>query len=111
VYATSKGEAYTTAYHDIPGGKRPDDQVKDLLAGVVNGVRGEGKLLTSDDTQFGETKLPAKSFLIEKSKQQSVRGLVLVNDGRVYQVLVIGPKAFVEGKEAKAFTDSFALTK
>jgi hypothetical protein len=111
VYATSKGEAFVTAYNEVPGGKVPDDKVKEFLEGVVNGVKGDGKLLTINDTQFAEGKLPAKSFLIEKSKQQYVKGVVLVNDGRVHQVLVIGPRAFVDGKEAKAFMDSFKLTK
>lgn len=111
VYGTSKGEAYATAYNEVPGGTVPDDKVQEFLTGVVNGVKGDGTVVNSNDTQFGEGKLPAKSFLIDKSKQQFVKGLVLLNDGRVYQVLVIGPKAFVNGKEAKAFMDSFTLTK
>jgi hypothetical protein len=111
VYATSKGEAFVTAYNEVPGGKLADDKMKEFLAGVVNGVKGDGMVIKSQDFEFGDGKLPAKSFTIEKSKQQFVRGLVVVGEGRVYQVLVVGPKAFVEGREARTFLDSFKLTK
>lgn len=112
VFATSKGEAFVTAYHEVPGGGTvPADTAKDFLAGVLNGLKGDGKIVKSEDTAFGEKKLAAKSFTIEKPKQQFVRGFVVVAEARVFQVMVIGPKSFTEGKEAKAFLASFVLTK
>lgn len=112
VYSTGKGEAFVTAYNDVPGGRAvPADKTAEFLAGVLNGVKGDGKVVKSEDTQFGEKKLPARSFTIEKPKQQFMRGFILVADARVYQVMVIGSKSFTDGKVAKAFLDSFALTK
>jgi hypothetical protein len=110
-YATQKGDLYGVSYYDLPGGKVADSAVNELLGKIVNGLKGEGKVTDSKDIEFGDQKVPGRSFTVEVSKQQFSRGLVVVRDDRVYQVFVQGSKSFAEGKEAKAFLDSFALTK
>jgi hypothetical protein len=111
VYATSKGEGYVTAYNDVPGGKLDDAKTKEFLTDVVNGMKGDGRVTKIDDDVFGAERLPMKTFTIDKTKGQFARGFVVLAEGRVFQVLVVGTKAFVDGKDAKAFLESFALTK
>ena len=36
---------------------------------------------------------------------------VVLRDGRLYQVAVIGTASFVKGKDARAFLESFELVK
>jgi hypothetical protein len=110
-YATSRGEVFVTAVSPAPGGIRPENR-PDFLDRVVRGVAGgfEGRVTESKDTEFGEGKFPGRSFTVEKGRT-FLRGFVVLRDDRVYQVTVTGPKGFVDGKEAKAFLDSFKMAK
>jgi hypothetical protein len=110
-YTTQKGDLYGATYYDLPGGKIADPDVKELLTKIVNALKGDGKLVDSKDLEFGDLKLPGKSFTIDLGKQQFLRGFAVVRDERVYQVFVQGSKSFAEGKDAKAFLDSFTVTK
>lgn len=110
-YATSRGEVYGSSFHDLPRGKPAEQAVAPLLGQIVRGLAGDGKLTTSKDVEFGEQKLPGMAFTIEKGKQEFLSGLVVLWEDRVYQVFVQGSKSFVEGRDAKRFLESFALTK
>jgi hypothetical protein len=110
VYASSNGTAYLTSHQENPGAP-PADQQKAVLDAVVKGAAGgDGKLAENKDVAFGKDKLPARAYRVDRPKL-SVRGLVVLKDGRVYQAIVTGSKDFVGGREATAFLDSFTLTK
>ena len=110
-YANNKGDAWVAAYYDHPDGAGPADEAKRVIDAVVNEMRGDGKVTKNEEIEFGDKRLPALAFTIEKPKQQFVRGVVVMSGARVYQVFVLGSKSFVESKDAKAFLDSFTLTK
>jgi hypothetical protein len=110
-YATSRGEAYMTSV--TPAGVRPGNP-QDYLGSVVKGVAAgfEGTLTRTQAIDVGEDKAPGLSFTVEKDKGRTLlKGVVVLHDDRLYQVAVSGPKGFVEGREAKAFLESFKLTK
>lgn len=110
-YATAKGEAYLTS---VTPTAVPPGNPQEYLGGVVKGLADafEGKLTENKEHDLGEERHPGRWFTVEKDRGRTLlRGFVVVHDERIYQVTVSGPKAFVDGKEARAFLDSFKLTK
>lgn len=109
---TSRGEfggaVYSVTYTDYPatfGIVAP----KDLLDGVVNGMKGsDGKVTTTEQLTVGPAK--GRSVTITAG-ENTVRAKVLLLDDRLYIVMVSGKKDTTRTAEADKFLDSFALTK
>jgi hypothetical protein len=110
-YLLSDGSAYMVSYTDFPEGATKPDNRKMLLDGVREGLKGkDAKVLSDKDLEIGAEKLPARDIEIEKGKQR-MKFRVIIRDSRLYQVATIGTAAFVTGKDATAFFESFELTK
>jgi len=109
-YATADGNVFLTSYVDFPAEATKAEKRGSLLDGARDGIKGkDGKVISDKDTEFGVGKLPGREFEIEKGKQR-LRFRLILRDDRLYQVAVIGSAAFVGGKEAIAFIESFELT-
>ena len=110
-YATGEGNVYLVSHTDFPPGATKPENRATLFDGVRDGLKGkDGKVLSEKDAEIGPNKLAGRDIELEKGKQR-VRFRVVVSGDRLYQVAAIGTPAFVGGKEAGAFLDSFELTK
>jgi len=110
-YALSDGNAFMVSYSDFPeGAAKPEDAGK-LYDGIREGLKGkDGKLIDEADVKVGADKHPGRDIEIENDKKR-MKFRVVLRDGRLYQVAVIGTPTFAKGKDAKAFLESFELTK
>jgi hypothetical protein len=101
---------YMVTHSDFAEADVKKDTPKDLLrkgqAGLVSQFKA--KVLESKDREFG--KHPALEVVMEMDKQH-YRVLMVLAGNRVYQVMAIGPKEQVTGKDADAFFKSFEITK
>ncbi|MFT3881954.1 MAG: hypothetical protein QM703_20150 [Gemmatales bacterium] len=103
--------AFFVSFNDNPEALKNSDPMQ-MLEGARNGVQGkEGELVSDEAIKFGPDKLPGRRFLIKKPGGTYVRSMVILNGLRLYQVMVIGKKEFVEAKEVDKFYKSFELTK
>ena len=83
-----------------------------LFDGGVNGEvkKQDGKLLSSKDFEWGPDKLPARDFVIAVKKRTTQFRMIRSGD-RFYVQIVGGPDDFHTSDAAKAFLDSFEITK
>jgi hypothetical protein len=110
-YALSDGNAYMVSYTDFPEGAAKPDAAGKLFDGVRDGLLGkDGKCIDETDVTIGTDKHPGRDIEIEKDRKR-MKFRVVLREGRLYQVAVIGTASFVKGKDAKTFIDSFELTK
>lgn len=110
-YANADGGTFMVSYTDFPEGAIKPDGHAAFFDGVRDGVLAGGKLIDSEaDTEFGSDKLPSRGFTVSRNKQH-VKFRAILRGNRLYQVAVIGSDNFVVGKDAKAFFNSFELTK
>jgi hypothetical protein len=103
--------AWAVTYLDVPGmDKAPKDVITQAL---VNGRDGaakstNGKLLSDRDIKLGEH--PGKEFELElPGGMLRYRSRVYIVSGRLYQMVVTGPRDVVQGREADRFLESFKL--
>jgi hypothetical protein len=93
-----------------------------VLEGGENGMLNntKAKLIKSKETKFKSNgkEFPAREILAEKladkqtqKEDQYVRVTLILAEARLYQVLVVGEKDIVTGKEADAFIASFDIAK
>jgi hypothetical protein len=85
---------------------KPKDLLRKGEAGLVSQFKAS--ILESKEREFG--KHPALEVTAEKEKTQ-YRVLIVLVGNRVYQVMAIGSKEQVTGKDADAFFKSFEITK
>lgn len=80
---------------------------KHLNAGRDGGVKAvKGKLVSEKDVKLG--KYPGRMIVVESDKNWfQVR--FYVTETKLIQVIVTGPKEFVEGADAKKFMDSLKI--
>ena len=111
-YATSDGNAFMVSYTDFPEGAARPDASETLFDGVAKGLAGkDGKIVDEKKgVTVGPEKSPARDIEVEKDRKR-LKFRVVLRDGRLYQVAVIGTPSFVKGKDATAFVESFELTK
>ena len=109
-YADSAGNAYMVSYTDFPEGAAKPEASGKLFDGVRDGLKKDGRLIEETDVGVGTDKHPGRDIEIEKDKKR-MKFRVVLRDGRLYQVAVIGTQSFVKGRDAKAFLESFELTK
>jgi hypothetical protein len=109
-YADSSGNAYMVSYTDFPEGAAKSDASGKLFDGVRDGLKKDGKFIDENDVEIGTDKHPGRDIELEKDKKR-MKFRVVLRDGRLYQVAVIGSTSFVMSRDAKAFLESFELTK
>jgi hypothetical protein len=109
-YANSDGNAFMVSYTDFPAGAAGPENSARLFDGVREGLKGKDGEVQEKEVKVGPDKLPGRDIEIQKDKKR-MRFRVVLRDGRLYQVAVIGTASFVKGKDATAFIDSFELTK
>jgi hypothetical protein len=101
--------AYSVSVTDLPGPHRPESDP--VLDGAVRGLStGVGGTVTSNSKVTLAGKYPGRAFegtVPKKSGVMQAR-IYLVND-RLYQLLAIGKKSFIDSAEAARFLDSFQL--
>lgn len=73
--------------------------------GAVSSTRG--KLRSEKKLEFEGC--PARELWIENEKETVIRMRIVVSGRRLYQLMVIGPGAVAQSREAAAFLDSFKL--
>lgn len=110
-YATSDGNAYLLSWTEFPPEAATAETRTSLYDGVREGLKGmDGEVLAEENKEIGKQKYPGRELLIQKDKGKvRLRFRVLMHDGRLYQVAVIGSAKFVDGKTAKEFLDSFEI--
>ncbi|WP_439622196.1 hypothetical protein [Gemmata sp.] len=110
-YATADGDAYSASYSDYPAGKAAAEPRGKLYDGARDALKGaDGKVLAEKDVEVGPDKLPGRDLDIQKGTERVRVRLVLRGD-RLHHVAVVGSPAFVTGRDAAKFLDSFELTK
>src|SRR5438874_244490 len=111
IEAKVKDNYQKVMHFDLPEAAR-DVATDKLFDGGVDGEvnKTKGKLLSSKDLKWGPDKLPARDFVLEIGKH-TTRYRIIRNDLRFYILIAGGPDEYGTGDEAKAFFDSFELTK
>ena len=89
---------------------KPLDPQK-VLTGVAKAQEDKGKVVSDKATAFGPDKHPARELVVDTKEGPRVRSLLIVANGRLYQVVASGANEFVGGKVADDFTKSFELLK
>ena len=108
--AAVKGGSFAIVYSDLPAGVPPTDRIDNILDGAASGIvsNTKGTLLKSDKTEAAG--YPARDVLWSvQTTNGEVLGrarLILVGE-RMYQVLAVGAKAFVESQPVLDFFTSF----
>jgi hypothetical protein len=103
---------YLLSYHDIKGLKEGGE---DLVKKIFDGTRDEllksfgGKLLSEKKLTLG--KHPGRELQVEVKALGVYRVRVYLVGERMYQIIVMGPKALTDSKETEKLLESFKLTK
>lgn len=87
-----------------------DARRKEMVEKTALGAAQKGKMVTNKEYEHGAEKYPGRDCLIENANHH-VRYRGVLAGQRMYQIMVLGPKEFVTGKEADAIIDSFEVTK
>src|SRR5262249_34301152 len=106
---------YLMSYNDFPKEIDITDKaaVKKILDnGRDGGLKSlKGKLLTEKDVtlEVGKNKYPGRAFDMESKAFGIYRTRIYLSKNKLYQVVVLGPKEFVDSEDAKKFLDSFKI--
>jgi hypothetical protein len=102
---------YATAYVDYPkeglGKKAPDE----LLDGARDGAVGNVKGKLANETKISMNGYPGRELRIEAPGDLALQARIYLVKERLYQILVVMPKAKEGEAEAKKFLDSFKFSK
>lgn len=101
---------YALGHSDLPANPETEEATKNVLKGAQDGTTKaiKGTVVSERDITLG--KYLGREFTLDLAGGNQYRGRLFVIEGRLYQVLVVGSKEFVNGLEAKAFLYSFELT-
>jgi uncharacterized protein (TIGR03000 family) len=107
MYLLDRGEiAYSIDYADLPGGAVP--QVNFTINRIVAVYRGNQ--LTTKDVKLGGHAGKEAVFDVPE-KDISIRLRAYAVGGRLYRVMVAGPRQFVRSTKADGFFDSFEVNR
>ncbi len=104
------GGAYlvsVTEYPDSTAAGSPERRLTNARNGAVDSVKG--KLLHERKIKLGD--VPGRELWIESERAGLIHTRIYAAGPRLCQTLVIGPKDFVETKDAARFLDSFRVIK
>ena len=72
----------------------------------------QGRVSSEKKISLGNTKYPGRDIVVTMGQPKGLmHNRIYLVDGRLYQVMVLGTKAFTESREARQVLDSFALTR
>jgi hypothetical protein len=109
--ATKEALVFLVSYTEVPdlagstkeGIKAALDKFRDSTAAQL-----KGKLVREKEHKLGSA--PGRDFLFEAPGIGLYRARAFVAGGRLYQVVLAGPKDLVQGKDSERFLDSFKLS-
>lgn len=111
--STTKDGGYIVGIADLP---IPDGETAEMTQKRLDGARDgavgnvKGKLIDSKEVTL-DKKYPGREFSASlPQKDGLVKARIYLAGKRLYQVMAIGTKDFVGGKDADAFLDSFKIT-
>lgn len=108
-YATGDGNVFIVSHTDYPPDAARPDHHATLLTGAKDGLAGkDGKVVSDTVVGHDPDKPGVRELVIDKGKVQ-LRFRILIRDNRLYQAGAVGAGAFVTGKDATDFLDSFKL--
>ena len=109
---------HITQFEDTSGGRlviwsevKTKDGANKVLDGAAKAIAQNGKPVSDKEATFGPDKVPARDVVTDTPQGYRVRTLLVVANGRLYQVVATGSNEFVAGPEAEAFRKSFELLK
>lgn len=109
------GNTYSVVYVDLPAATADALKSPETLEFILGATRDaavtqmKGKLLDDDKIKFdGNT---GRDFKVELPEKKMMRNRMFIVGTRLYQVMVVGSKDFVEAKDSEAFLKSFKLAK
>jgi hypothetical protein len=111
-FKTEDGKAgFITSFSEygrkIPlDGDLPKKMLDSNLAGLQKSLNA--KLISSKDLKFND-KFPARDIELEVPSIGLYRLRIILTEERMYQIVAMGPKEFVEGQDARSVRDSFKL--
>lgn len=110
-FATPEGNVFLVSHTDYPADAAKADHHPTLLAGARDGLAGkDGKVVSEGPVPHGPDKAAGREVVVDKGKTQ-LRFRLFMRDNRLFQVGAVGTGAFVTGRDATAFLDSFELVK
>jgi len=110
-YALPDGSIFISSSAEFPSDVVKAEFRDKLFDGVIKGLTGkDGTEVSRKDIEIGKDKEKGREVLIDKGKQQT-RYRIVVKDGRLIQVGVVGAGDFIKSKDAAAFLDSLEFTK
>jgi hypothetical protein len=103
---------YISAYTSFPNkvdlkGPLPKQVLDQSMDRMKESLKG--KVLTSKDVTV-DKKYPARDVDLDAPGIGVYRVRIIITEERMYQTVVLGPKEFVEGADAKKFLGSFKIT-
>jgi hypothetical protein len=102
-YAVSWSEFSPAALKPGSEAKRLDNARDRVVAGTKGILKGEKRIALRG--------YPGREVEIDLDGKARVRARIFAVKNRLYQVIVLGPGNWVDGKETSRFLDSFRLTK
>lgn len=112
----AKGVGYMVIHADLPAdtvkASKPGDILKTNEAGLVKSFKAN--VSKSEAGTFGKEKYPSRTVTGELKVDATtlhVRITLVLVEGRLYEVLAIGGKDGVFGKDADRFFESFEIKK
>lgn len=102
--------AYGLGYSDFPADTLPDEKLKEVLEAAQKGTEKGLKAEVVTDRELRLGKYPGREFTLELPGGNYYRARLFIVEGRLYQVIALGPKKFIDGPDAKVFLYSFELT-
>lgn len=102
---------YAMAYVDYPKDAVAKGAPDELLNGARDGAVGNVKGKLVSETKITMNGAPGRELRIEAPGDLNLTARIYLVNQRLYQVLVVAPKAKEGEAEAKKFLDSFKFTK
>lgn len=109
------GSAYMVIFADLPADAVKKSKANDLLdngeKGLVNNFKG--RVTKSQNVEFGKQKFPGREIFADVTSDKNelqLRLMIVIVDARLYQVVMLGPRGTVLGKDGDRFFESFEIT-
>jgi hypothetical protein len=109
IAAGANSSAFIAAYADYPNAARSAEAATMVVSGARDGIlrNTKGKLI--NDKEISLDKNTGRAFLIEQDGGQFFNVRVYLVGKRLYQLIVVGPKAEATGANADRYLTSFKL--
>jgi hypothetical protein len=111
----AKGGAYTVTYVDLPDAAADALKTPEAIELVLGATRDaavtqmKGKVIDDDKIKLDGN--VGRDFKVELPEKKMMRNRMFIVGKRLYQVMVVGSKEFVEADASEKFLKTFKLTK